>query len=303
MKCSYCNSEILETDNFCVFCGNKVEAPIVAEHPQKKDKKGRKVSTVLIVAVVCILLGIGSTLVFLEFFTDSGLNGIINEFIGDDEDDNNKDVDIDDITVDDSEDEDYVTQADATTEITTSAVASTVQTTVDAGKLYRPAFEKFCNQYTRYISGYSEGQAYAKMRFGPSKTDYNVVGQIDNGSVVTVQTESVNGWTLIYYQGTEGWVRTDFLYATYDECFSQIIQPDTSFDGYYGFVDVTPPYDGQNLNMRSGPAKDYELITKVPDGADVTIYGLSDQTNEWVYILYNGNYGWVLSEYVFEYGN
>lgn len=185
--------------------------------------------------------------------------------------------------------------------------ATTQATTIDAGKLYRPSTDMFCNQYEMYISGAHEGQGYAKMRFGPSKAKYNIVGQIDNGSVVTVQTKSVNDWTLIYYQGTEGWVRTDFLFEKYDDCFVTTtsakkgdVAPDIRAGGCVYFVDVTGQYDGEPLNMRSGPHKDYELITKVPDGATVTMQGYGRNIDDWCYVEYNGHYGWVLSKYLFE---
>lgn len=205
-------------------------------------------------------------------------------------------------------------QNESTTSISTSSEKSksTVtekstqqETTADAGKLYRPSVAMFCNQYDRYISGEHEGQGYAKMRFGPSKSKYNVVGQIDNGEVVRVQTKSVDGWTLIYYNGTEGWVRTDFLFERYEDCFvnnkennSQMVPPDFKSSGCSCFVDVDGKYDGEPLNMRSGPAREYNLITTVPDEAYVNLWGSSDSTSEWVYVEYNGHYGWVLSKYV-----
>ena len=198
------------------------------------------------------------------------------------------------------DDEVKITTTESTTKATTEA------TTVDAGKLYRPSGSKFCDQYDMYISGAHEGQGYAKMRFGPSKNKYNVVGQIDNGGVVTVQTQSVDGWTLIYYQGTEGWVRTDFLFENYDDCFvvtttkaSKVVYPDFEDTGCSHYVDVTGQYDGEPLNMRSGPSKDYSLITTVPDGAEVKVWGGSESSSEWLYVEYNGYYGWVLTKYIF----
>lgn len=178
-------------------------------------------------------------------------------------------------------------------------------TDFDAGKLYRPSSNLFCNQYDMYISGAHEGQGYAKMRFGPSKSKYNVVGQIDNGEVVRVQTKSVDGWTLIYYKETEGWVRTDFLFNSYEDCFDvtkteaiKIISPDFNDSGCVHNVDVTGQYDGEPLNMRSGPSRDYPLVTTVPDGASLKVWGSSNSTSDWIYVEYNGYYGWVLSKYV-----
>ena len=60
-----------------------------------------------------------------------------------------------------------------------------------------------------------EVQDYVKMRFGPGKAHFNTVGiTIDNFNSVTVEANSVNGWTLCFYNGTEGWIRSDFLFRS-----------------------------------------------------------------------------------------
>lgn len=87
-------------------------------------------------------------------------------------------------------------------------------------RLYKDK-SKLCDQYTAYASGYSEGQGYAKLRYGPSKADYDIVGSMDNGTQITVESVSVNGWTMVYCheKGLEGWMRTDFIYMYYYDCF------------------------------------------------------------------------------------
>lgn len=263
MFCRNCGKEINNNDLFCANCGEKLVSK--ANNPEKKNGRNRK-SIFLFVAVV--LLGMVFVVSAIHFLQDSG----------------------------------YAPDEEDITTIAMNTKIDPIKTTVfDPGKLYRPPTEKFCNQYTRYISGYFEGQGYAKMRFGPSKSKYNVIGQISNGSIVTVQTKSVDGWTLIYYEGTEGWVRSDFLFKTYDDCFDKIIIPDIECCGYLCYVDVTDEYDGEPLNMRSGPSKDYSLITQVPDGSEVYVWGESRTTEDWIYISYHEQYGWVLSKYVFQY--
>ena len=187
----------------------------------------------------------------------------------------------------------------ATTYFSDSQPDTNIKNTFDPGKLYRPDEAYFCDQYRRFISGNFEGQEYAKMRFGPSKSKYNVVGQIDNGNIVTVETLSVDGWTLVYYEGKEGWVRTDFLFETYEDCFDKLpVYPDIELCGYSALVDVTGEYDGEPLNMRSGLSREYALITTVPDGAWVEVYGQSSSDASWTYVHYNGHKGWVLSKYL-----
>ncbi|MBE6813297.1 MAG: hypothetical protein E7523_10520 [Ruminococcaceae bacterium] len=76
------------------------------------------------------------------------------------------------------------------------------------------------------------------------------------------------------------------------------IEPDITVAGIAAFADVDDEYDGEALNMRRGPAREYDLITTVPDESSVTILGYSDNGESWVYIEYNGYKGWVLSKYV-----
>lgn len=82
-----------------------------------------------------------------------------------------------------------------------------------ADKLYRPEKKYFCSQYSAYVfCTDTEVQDYVKMRFGPSKYDYDVVTIIYNYSGVVVESEDVNGWTLCQYLNYEGWVRSDFIF-------------------------------------------------------------------------------------------
>ena len=289
MYCEKCGKCINADDKFCISCGAKIEN-LNSEESDVTSEKYHISKKVILIMVAFGLIICAFALVTYFYTRNFEKDKIIST--------TSLNITSDIVTTESKKDN--ATKKETTTKETTIK-STTEATTVDAGKLYRPSSDKFCNQYQRYISGNFEGQGYAKMRFGPSKSKYNVVGQIDNGNIVTVQTESVDGWTLIYYQGAEGWVRTDFLFATYEECFDRIVLPDYDYNGICAYVDVYGEYDGQNLNMRSGPSKDYTLITKVPDGADVSICGRSDETDEWIYILYGGNYGWVLSEYVFEY--
>lgn len=288
MFCKECGNKLGDNDKFCVACGTKVEAGdemnVEKQAARETFTRYNKRSIFIISAIIlCIAVGVISVISI-------------------------HDKDNSDPIANTTENESTQSSETKYSEKTTFEVTATKKetqttkptTTINAEKLYRPSSDKFCNQYTRYISGYFEGQSYAKMRFGPSKSKYNVVGQIDNGNKVTVETKSVDGWTLVYYDGKEGWVRTDFLFEEYDDCFpKQAILPDDYYTwSYAGYVDVTGEYDGEPLNMRSGPSRDYQLITTVPDGAEIEIKGASSQTDEWTYIGYNGYLGWVLTKYI-----
>ena len=75
------------------------------------------------------------------------------------------------------------------------------------------------------------------------------------------------------------------------------VQPEYVFDGYdptYCIVNT----NNDNLNIRSGPSTDYEIIGKAPKDAIVTIMGYMDAIDDWLLIDYDGTVGWVSSEYL-----
>lgn len=53
--------------------------------------------------------------------------------------------------------------------------------------------------------------------------------------------------------------------------------------------------DGSNLNIRSFPSVESHIKGKIPNGADVTIYGT---TGNWYVVRYNGVTGYVAAEYI-----
>lgn len=53
--------------------------------------------------------------------------------------------------------------------------------------------------------------------------------------------------------------------------------------------------DGSNLNIRSFPSVESHIKGKIPNGADVTIYGT---TGNWYVIKYHGVTGYVAAEYI-----
>lgn len=60
----------------------------------------------------------------------------------------------------------------------------------------------------------TEVQDFVKMRCGPSKSDYDVAGVMDNFSRATVLSEDYDGWTLVSREdGKKGWVRSDFIFT------------------------------------------------------------------------------------------
>ena len=79
-----------------------------------------------------------------------------------------------------------------------------------------------------------------------------------------------------------------------------VVEPDYRYSNpLLRYVDVDDEYDGDPLRMRTGPGKDgTQVICEIPDGNYVYIYGGLAERNDWVYVEFQGNYGWVLSKYL-----
>ena len=80
----------------------------------------------------------------------------------------------------------------------------------------------------------------------------------------------------------------------------EVVAPDFTYnEPLYRYVDVDDQYDGDPLRMRTGPGKDgTEKIVEIPDGNYVYVHGGLSDRDDWVYVEFNGNYGWVLSKYL-----
>ena len=111
----------------------------------------------------------------------------------------------------------------STTETATSITSdiSVTETIVDSTtvtnsqmNIYMPGPEFLLKEVkTGYVYCTDEEiQDYVKMRYGPNKQEFDVIKQIPNNTGVVVESEDINGWTLVYCQGNEGWCRTDFVF-------------------------------------------------------------------------------------------
>ena len=233
----------------------------------------------------------------------------------DDKDDGTRTVTTEPVSIPiNNPDDDPELQTESTTAATTTTAAPVTtapapQTTAassgwqnaPANVLYRPDASQFVDQYTAYAYCTDTAvQNYVKMRLGPSKSKFNVTGtQLPNNTPVTVQSVSVNGWTLCYYQGVEGWIRSDFLFGAPVSEATTAAPPagQTACGGDY-WVNVTGEYAGEPLNMRSGPSRDTALVTTVNNHEVVQIAEGAPIQNGWVRVSYNGYTGYVLYQYL-----
>ncbi len=125
---------------------------------------------------------------------------------------------------------------------------------------------------TKYVSASS-----LNMRSGPS-TSYSVINKLSNGTKVEVISTS-NGWSKIQYNGQTGYVSSEYLSSTAQDS----VQTQTKY------------VSASSLNMRSGPSTSYSVINKLSNGTKVEVISTS---NGWSKIQYNGQTGYVSSEYL-----
>ncbi|WP_158282257.1 peptidoglycan-binding protein [Salipaludibacillus keqinensis] len=128
------------------------------------------------------------------------------------------------------------------------------------------------------------------VRSGPS-TSYGVVGQLTNGSVVSILSESSNGWYRISFNGGTAYVSGSFV---------DIPSEDSSDEDFVGSA-VIGYVNGPSLNVRSGPGTSYGQVDSLSRDDRVEIlstYSRSGQ-NSWHQIKYDNNKtGYVSAGYI-----
>jgi len=124
------------------------------------------------------------------------------------------------------------------------------------------------------------------VRSGPS-TSYNVVGQLSNGSILTIISQHSTGWYEINYNGRTAYVSNNLVNVWSEN--------DLDFSGSHEIGYVT----ANSLNVRSGPSG--STIDSIPLGTRVEILSTYSRTgqNSWHQIRYDGNKtGYVSAGYI-----
>ena len=131
----------------------------------------------------------------------------------------------------------------------------------------------------------SDGPIYAK-----TTTTVNVrssdseqadkVDKISGGTKVEVLEQRLNGWTKIKVNGTEGFIKSEFL---------SLIEVVTAADAI-GKVTAK-----ENVNVRMAPTTDADRLGTLSGGTTVD---LLEQLDGWCKINYNGQVGYVNADYV-----
>lgn len=162
-----------------------------------------------------------------------------------------------------------------------------------------------------------------------------VLGELKEGEYIKFEGTKTTGadgyvWYKVEHNQKYGWVSSEWtklaranevpLYCSFD--YSCVIEDNdcTSFfywDDYYGEYELYDEggyedwydfdyevecsiYTIGDVNMRSGPGKDYSILATIKKDTIVTYldeYSVDDRGVTWYLVLYNGREGWVSSKY------
>ena len=114
-------------------------------------------------------------------------------------------------------------------------------------------------------------------RKGPS-TDYEIIQSLPKNSEVEISPQS-DGWTLIKYKDTLGFVSSKYL----SDKTTQVV----NYTKKYVNVSV--------LNFRSNPSTKASILGVILKGSEVEVISIS---NGWSKVEYNGKEGYVSSNYL-----
>ncbi|WP_164462216.1 SH3 domain-containing protein [Bacillus sp. FJAT-42376] len=120
-----------------------------------------------------------------------------------------------------------------------------------------------------------------RIRKGPGK-QYPIIGTFPMGKKAKLVSRK-GDWTSIAYEGTAGWISSQYASSNKKE------EKSVSRSGLTGYITAS------SLYVRSAPAGESTLLGSVKKGTAVTI--LNTQSN-WLRISYGGETGWVNREFV-----
>lgn len=130
--------------------------------------------------------------------------------------------------------------------------------------------------------------ASLNLRSGPG-TSYSKVASIPANAILTI-TGIENGWYKTSYNGSEGYVSSDYItLSTSSSAETTATEPTNTTRT--GILNT----NGSSLNLRSGPGTGYSKVASIPAGAVLTI---TAEESGWYKTSYNGKTGYVSADYI-----
>ena len=134
-----------------------------------------------------------------------------------------------------------------------------------------------------------------------ASTDGRVLSIVNPNTTVTMLSHDPAGWSRVRVNGTEGFIRSDFLSTS-------PIGTTVTGSGSAAAADSSPAsagsssasqpvatlYANGNVNMRSGPSTDHSIIRLLSHGTRVDVY--EQNTNGWSKVKQNGTDGYIRSD-------
>ena len=110
-------------------------------------------------------------------------------------------------------------------------------------------------------------------------TNYGIISTLPAGTHVVVSERSSGNWATVVYNGTVGYISSDYL--------KRANEMDASFG--------TGTINGSYVRMRSGASTSSSILGTYNSGTTMTITGVN---GAWYKVSYNGTTGYVHSDYV-----
>lgn len=119
-----------------------------------------------------------------------------------------------------------------------------------------------------------------------------VVTTLPGGAKLSVLSTS-GGWSRVFYQGSVGYVSADYLEMTGETIDDKPIDkpPQEEVVNYPGTVMTS----GSSLNLREAPNSGAAVLSSMPNGAKLTVIGVSDG---WLRVEFQGMRGYCSNAYV-----
>lgn len=125
-------------------------------------------------------------------------------------------------------------------------------------------------------------------------TSYSTVGYLNNGSKVTILSES-GDWYKISYNGGDGYVSKQYVSvggnnSSSNTGVSNNTSQESTLNQFGQVVNIT-----SNLRVRSNPSTSASVVTYLLNGTKVNIIG---ESGDWYKITYGGHTGYVSKNYI-----